>query len=151
MFRTLRMRIQSESGVWLEEGKSPLRIRKCCRIINRIEQMNAPLMKCVSQTLTQEMTKTKGNRQLLAHSLRLCLFLSLPLQIPIELSKPRPSLTSHPKPRKRPRHQTTELLSMSESRPAGRDGTGLEAEEMVAVEEEGYASAPFELGGGVFL
>ena len=40
---------------------------------------------------------------------------------------------------------------MGESRPARRDGTGLEAEEMVAVEEEGYASAPFELGGGVFL
>jgi len=40
---------------------------------------------------------------------------------------------------------------MSESRPARRDSTGLEAEEMVAIEEEGYAPAPFELGGCVFL
>lgn len=97
----------------------------------------------------REINQTKPT--LLAPSLRLYLFLRLPLQIPIKLRKPRPSLASHPKPRKRPRHQTTELLSMSESRPVGRDGTGLEAEEMVAVEEEGDASAPFELGGGVFL
>ena len=40
---------------------------------------------------------------------------------------------------------------MSESRRSRRDSTGLEAEEMVAVEEEGDASAPFELGGGVLL
>jgi hypothetical protein len=40
---------------------------------------------------------------------------------------------------------------MSESRPARRDSTGLEAEEMVTVEEERYASTPFELGGCVFL
>ena len=79
------------------------------------------------------------------------LLLGLPLQIPIKPGKSRAGLAKTPKPRKRPRHDTTKLLSMSESRPAGRDGTGLEAEEMVAVEEERYAPAPFELRRGILL
>ena len=88
---------------------------------------------------------------LLAHSLHSSLLLRLPLQILIKLTKPRPGFRKAPKPRKRPRHNTAKLLSMSESRPPRRDSAGLEAEEMVAVEEEGYASAPFELEWGVFL
>lgn len=85
------------------------------------------------------------------HSLVTSPLLRLPLQILIKLVKPRPSLRPHAKPRKRPRQHAAELLSVSESRAARRDGTGLEAEEMVAAEEQRHASAPFELRWCVFL
>jgi hypothetical protein len=131
---------------------------KCYRIIDQIEIFLDPETrrseKCRSQPSTQEIKKEMGKqkkRTLTIHLLTPSLPLRLPLQIPIKLRKPRPSLTPHPKPRKRPRQHTTKLLSMGESRAPRRDGTGLEAEEMVAVEEEGHASAPFELGGCVFL
>jgi hypothetical protein len=145
MLRTLRMRIQSESGV-LVGGGSPLRIQLLSKLSIESNQLLNQLHP------TPELDKRKQKKSiLLAHSLVASLLFRLPLQIPIKLRKPRPSLLERSKPRKSPRHDTTKLLTVSESRPARRDSTGLEAEEMVAVEEEGYASTPFELGGCVFL
>jgi hypothetical protein len=76
--------------------------------------------------------------------------LRLFLQILIKPLKPHLRL-AYSKPAKGHSQQSRKLLAMRESRATGSRLTVLEAEEMVAGEEQGDGAAPFELMGGVIL
>jgi hypothetical protein len=79
------------------------------------------------------------------------LLLRFSLQVLIKLLKPNTSLRTHPKPPKRRSQRPLELLAVRERSASGRGFASFEAEEVVAVEEQGDCAAPHELFLGVFL